>query len=125
MNSAEFKTLREAVGLSVSNVANLANVGERTVRYWEAGRNSPPQEISNRLSDINEMLERSANEAIKIYEEKMPDEVVLYRYVSDKELHKAHKGFKDLPVTVHAALLFRVKHYLNTLSVPVSIEYKQ
>lgn len=44
MNGTEFKTLREACGLTVLDMAKLAisprtseAVGERTIRYWESG----------------------------------------------------------------------------------------
>lgn len=40
MHPAEFKTLREAVGLSISTLVNVIDVDERTLRKWESGKSS-------------------------------------------------------------------------------------
>ena len=125
MNSAKFKTLREAIGLSVTDLATIASVQPRTARYWESGRNVPPEEVSKSLVSIDVMLSHSVEQAIKLYQDKNPDEILLYRYVNAEELHKAHPEFKGLPVSTHAAMLYRVSKRFEEMGVPVSIEYKQ
>ncbi len=123
MNSAEFKTMREAVGLTTGPLAKMAKVDQRTVRYWESGRTKPPEQACKILLDLDAMLNRTKAEAVMLYSEKKPDTVLLLRYRTDKELHKANPDFKGLPVTVHAALLHRLTHHFMSLGVPVSIEY--
>jgi len=124
MNPAKFKTIREAIGLSISELSDIADVQPRTVRYWESGRNTPPDDIAQQLTLIDSILDSQVNHAIAIYQEKKPDEVVLYRYVNCDELYKAHPEFKGLPVTTHAAMLYRALRKFEGIGVPVSIEYK-
>jgi DNA-binding XRE family transcriptional regulator len=46
MTSAELKTLRESLGLSVSWLAAQVGVNERTVNYWESGKTSVPAKVA-------------------------------------------------------------------------------
>jgi len=128
MNSAEFKTLREAVGLSVSHVAKLAGVSERSVRYWESGRTSPPDDVSEQLTDIDAMLNDGVNNTLFFVNEMINKhdtigEFNLVRYRDDKKLWKKHPEFKKLPVAVHAAYLARVKRALEANGDTVNIIY--
>jgi len=128
MNSAAFKTLREAVGLSVSNVAKIAKVGERTVRYWESGRNQPPEDISQRLIEIDNQLEQGVKYTLAFVDEMLAkhgsiDEFNLLRYTDEKQLWKKHPEFKKLPVTTHAAYLARVKRALEDKGAVVNLTY--
>ena len=128
MNSAEFKTAREAVGLSVSQVAKIANVGERTVRYWESGRNKPPADVSKKIIEIDNQLEEGVKNTILFVKEMKEkhgkiDEINLLRYTNDDELWEKHAEFKGMPVTVHAAYLGRVKRELEKQNVVVNLAY--
>ena len=46
MTPAELKTVREACGLPQSWLAHRAQVNERTVRYWESGKSSVPDDVA-------------------------------------------------------------------------------
>jgi hypothetical protein len=55
MTSAEYRTLREACGLSKQNAATFHNVALRTIEHWEAGKNPVPDGAAEelRLLDLN------------------------------------------------------------------------
>lgn len=122
MDSAEFKTLREAVGLSVSQAAGLFDVQERTVRYWESGRNKVPAGVADQITGIDAHLEFMTDEAVRVYWEQKPDAVELYRYRDEDALLAAYPDF-PWPHSVHAAMLYRVMRRLADSGVEVSIRY--
>ena len=57
MTPAELKTLREACGLPQSWLAHQAQVNERTVRYWESGKSSVPDDVAALISRIDAQLD--------------------------------------------------------------------
>lgn len=124
MNSAEFKTLREAVGLSVAQASEIFSVEPRTIRYWESGRNQVPQGVAEEINAIDAKLDFIANEAQHLYWEKKPDEVVLYRYRDLTELLEAQGSFEGWPLSVHAAMLYRTKKLFDLNGIHCSIQYK-
>lgn len=124
MNSAEFKTMREAVGLSVAEAADLFCVEPRTIRHWESGRNSVPEGVASEITAIDSQLDFIVSEALRVYWEQKPDEVVLYRYRDIDELIESQGNFNGWPVSVHAAMLFRAKKLFAHNKIPCQIRYK-
>lgn len=55
MTPAEYRTLREACGLSKQDAATFHNVAPRTIEHWEAGKNPVPDGVAEelRLLDLN------------------------------------------------------------------------
>ena len=51
MTPAELKTIREACGLSQAWLAQRAQVNERTVRYWESGKSTVPDDVATLVLD--------------------------------------------------------------------------
>lgn len=45
MTPAEFKTIRESLGLTAQWIAENAGVKLRTAQYWEAGRMAVPVDV--------------------------------------------------------------------------------
>lgn len=117
MTSAELKTLREACGLSQGWLASRAGVNERTVRYWESGKSTVPDDVAALIAEIDETLDHAAMEAAEqardlVAAHGKPIAVTLFRYASDAELWEARKDMSGLPATCHAALLARARRRL-------------
>lgn len=130
MNSAEFKTLREAIGLSVSDVAKMASVKSRSVQYWESARSQPPDDVCDRLLEIDTQIDAGVRDALAAIEGLLnesggADEITLMRYLDADDLWGAHPEFDGLPVTCHAAYLARVKRALETKGEVVRIVYSE
>ena len=117
MNAAELKTLREACGLSQEWLAQRANVNQRTVRYWESGKSTVPDDAARIISELDVTLSRAAQEALTqarslALVHGKAETVTLFRYASDAELWARRKDMAGLPATCHAALLARARRLL-------------
>jgi transcriptional regulator with XRE-family HTH domain len=64
MTSEELKTLREACGLSQRHLSDMAAVNERTVRYWESGKSTVPEDVEALVAQLDETLETAALAAL-------------------------------------------------------------
>lgn len=131
MNPAELKTMREAVGLSVPDLAALTNVQERTVRYWEAGRNHVPPDVKALVLGIDQQLDYLVDQVRAVVRGQIaghggsPADIVLLRYRENADLWHFLPDFKPLPTTTHGALLARCRAALADLHVKTRIVYME
>lgn len=129
MTSAELKTLREACGLSQAWLATRHGNNLRTVRYWESGKSSVPDDIAHTVTTIDAMLDRGAAQELATAQllraqHDAPEVVELYRYSTDAELWAAHPEMRPLPVMAHAAMLYRAAQLLIDAGFTVQILWK-
>lgn len=130
MTPAELKTMREAVGLSVPDLAALADVQERTVRYWESGRNSVPDDVAAMVLGVDNQLSTLAAQTLTLVREVIdqhgrPEDITLLRYRENADLWHFRPDFKPLPTTTHGALLARCRAALDDLHVKTRIVYME
>lgn len=129
MHPAEFKTLREAVGLSISTLVKVIDVDERTIRKWESGKKQPPQGVVDSLEGIEGLINKTAANIFAQHQESMKNGgqqgVVLERFVEAEDLVAAYPEFEGLPIMSFGVVLFRVRQKFIDLGVPVSIIYKK
>jgi DNA-binding XRE family transcriptional regulator len=129
MHSAEFKTLRESLGLTISTLVKIVDVDERTLRKWEAGKKQPPQGVVDSLVGFDELVNKTTAEIFAFYQESIRNGgqqgVVLERFVEVEDLVKAYPAFERLPTMTFGVVLFRVRQKFIDLGVPVSIIYSK
>lgn len=131
MGPAEFKTLRESLGLTAQWVCNRAGVALRTLRYWEAGeRVKIPKDVCAMLMEVDASFDNAVSHACAQTEglgknHGAPAAVTLLRYRTDADLWRFRSDMKGLPATAHAALLARLRTALVARGVTVSIIYMQ
>lgn len=132
MTPAELKTLREACGLSLPNLAAMSGVQERTARYWESGQSAVPADVSDMISKLDLQLTIAANQAVHVIAEHArahPDQqltdIVLVRYKNDADLHRFRPDMQGLPTTCHAAIIYRTRAALQDADIPTRIVYMQ
>jgi DNA-binding XRE family transcriptional regulator len=127
MHSAEFKTLRESLGLTISTLVKIVDVDERTLRKWEAGKKQPPQGVVDTLIGFDDLVNKTAVEIFTQHQESMKNGgqqgVVLERFVEVEDLVKAFPAFEGLPTMTFGVVLFRVRQRFIDLGIPVSIIY--
>lgn len=128
MTPAELKTTREACGLSQAWLAQRAQVNERTVRYWESGRSTVPDDVATLVAGVDTMLDHAAAQAVEqartmAAAHGTPDAIDLYRYSTDAELWAARADMQGLPATCHAALLARARRQLKAAGFVVRIHW--
>ncbi|MGK4909676.1 helix-turn-helix domain-containing protein [Streptomyces albus] len=114
MTAAEFKVVREFLGLTGDWLAGHLGVSPRTVRHWEQGKYAIPD--SARLEI--EKLERQTGEFVSGIVEKLMDlpdpGVITYR--DDDEYHAAHPEI-PFPAAWHRAVVARVAQEVPALSI--------
>ncbi|NKD46315.1 DUF1870 family protein [Haematospirillum jordaniae] len=128
MSPAEFRTTREALGLTAQWVANFARVSLRTAQYWEEGRRVVPSSVEDALEAIDQALEASITQALEQVDALIdsgngPDEIVLIRYRTDEDLWAFRPDMRPLPASTHAAMLARLRRALRARGVTTFIEF--
>lgn len=123
MHPAEFKTLREAVGLSISTLVKVIDVDERSIRKWESGKKKLPVDVIESLVGIDQLITDTAERAFVEFQKDPKDSVVLERYIEEEDYLNAHPEFEGLPITTYSVVLFRLRQKYMDLGIPVSIEY--
>lgn len=114
MTSAEFRVVREFLGLTGDWLAARLKVTPRTVRLWEQGKHPIPDGIRVEIED----LEARTGEFVTALIDKlldMPDPVVV-TYRSDDQYHAAHPDM-PFPASWHRAVVARVAQETPALSI--------
>ncbi|WP_018588763.1 helix-turn-helix domain-containing protein [Salinispora arenicola] len=105
MSDAEFRVVREFLGLSVEWLASYLGVSVRTVRQWEQGRDPVPEGVRAALEDIERRTDAFVDGLVgKILD--IPDPCVRV-YRSDEEYHAAHPDV-EFPARWHRHVLARI-----------------
>ncbi|MFL0393600.1 helix-turn-helix domain-containing protein [Streptomyces albus] len=114
MTAAEFKVVREFLGLTGDWLAGHLGVSPRTVRHWEQGKYAIPDGVRLEI----EKLERQTGEFVSGIVEKLMDlpdpGVITYR--NDDEYHAAHPEI-PFPAAWHRAVVARVAQEVPALSI--------
>lgn len=124
MRPAEFKTIRENLGLTSAWVADQAGVSMRKVKYAEAGAEGRTR-ISDDLVAFIERLESEADAWIRDMAEKLEGlpAVALVRFADDQELWRFCPEMEPLPAVAYAARLYRLRQLLLANGQRVTIDY--
>ena len=129
MHPAEFKTLRESLGLTISTLVKVIDVDERTLRKWESGKKQPPQGVVDNLVAFDDLVNKTVAEIFTAHQESMKNGgqqgVVLERFVEAEDMAAAYPAFAALPTMTFGVVLFRVRQKFIDLGIPVSIIYKK
>ena len=127
MSPADLKSMRESVGLTVSDLAVMAGVQERTVRYWESGvpgRSGVPDDAAELVTKLDQRLTALADLMLaKVLTQSTPTGAVLIRFKESADLWHFIPDFRGLPVTTHGALLSRCRLALEKLNHRTRIVY--
>lgn len=114
MTPAEFKVVREFLGLTGDWLARHLRVNPRTVRSWEQGRDPIPDGVRLELEE----LERRTAAYVNAYIERLmdvPDPVVV-TYRNDAE-YRAADPDSPFPASWHRAVIARVAQEVPALSI--------
>jgi hypothetical protein len=128
MTSAEFKTYRETLGLTLHHVAVLTQSSLRTASYWESRDSKVPQ----KAKEVVEAIEISINKAVEnmvsivLNENKLSENkqtITLLRYLKDEDLWQFIPDMYPLPVTTHSVMLAKAKQALSEKGFEIQIKY--
>ena len=112
MTSAEYRTLREACGLSQQDAAIFHAVSLRTIGHWETGRNNVPAGAAQELLGLNATIEAGVTNAMTLVAELagqhgQPDAIALTRYRSAADYTGSRPDREGLPHPCHNAMIAR------------------
>jgi transcriptional regulator with XRE-family HTH domain len=124
MHAAEFKTLREAIGLTISTLVKVIDVDERTIRKWESGKKKLPADVIESVVSIDQLLTDTANQLFTELHKPSGESVVLDRFIEEEDLLNAYPQFEGLPMSSYGVVLFRLRQKFIDAGVEVSIQYK-
>ncbi|MFT6327786.1 MAG: transcriptional regulator with XRE-family HTH domain [Bermanella sp.] len=124
MHAAEFKTLREAIGLTISTLVKVIDVDERTIRKWESGKKKLPADVIESVVSIDQLLTDTANQLFTELNKPSGESVVLDRFIEEEDLLNAYPQFEGLPMSSYGVVLFRLRQKFIDAGVEVSIQYK-
>ena len=107
MTAAEFRCLRESLGLTRVQAADLLRVAERTVRRWELGEVAVPDGVAAELWRIVTHTGNVRDEAVNDANESLTDPVVVV-FRSDEDLWYARPSMRGWPASWHRVIAARV-----------------
>ena len=128
MRSADLRTLRESLGLSIEWCTSNARksdkpINNRTWRHWEAGRNQVPRDVSKWIAAIAGKVDMIVAQGVQFISDRKPAKVVLVRYRTDEDLWRFRSDMHGFPTTYHAAILSRIRCDLWKLGISSVVEY--
>jgi hypothetical protein len=128
MTSAEYRTLREACGLSVREAATFHGVGERTVMHWESERNGIPDGAGEELLALNATIQRGVDNILTLAGELTqthgePDTIALTRYRTAADYAGSRADLEGLPWPCHNALVGRAMTALERIGAHVTVAW--
>lgn len=105
MTAAEFRCLREWLGLTTTWTAQRLGVAERTVHRWEAGVMRVPAGVSDAMLALSEQTYDVMNAAVEQLLDTTDPAIETYRTDAD---FREHQPQADWPASWHRALAARV-----------------
>lgn len=105
MTDAEFRTIREFLGLTGDWLAVHLGVNPRTVRSWEQGRYPIPDGVRLAIEDLEARTGAFIGGCVEALMDLPDPGVIVYR--SDAEYHTAHPEI-EFPASWHRAVVARV-----------------
>ncbi|SDL27345.1 DUF1870 family protein [Streptomyces indicus] len=114
MTAAEFKVVREFLGLTGDWLAGHLGVSSRTVRHWEQGKFAIPDGVRLAVEDLEQ---RTAGFVSGIVAKLMdvPDPALI-TYRDDEEYRAAHPDM-EFPASWHRAVIARVAQEVPAVSI--------
>lgn len=114
MTDAEFKVVREYLGLTGDWLAAHLGVSPRTVRHWEQGKYAIPDGVRLALEELEQHTAEAVGQAVEQLMDLPDPGVITYR--SDEEYHAAHPE-AQWPASWHRAVIARVAQEVPALSI--------
>lgn len=114
MTDAEFRVVREHLGLTGDWLAKHLTVNPRTVRSWEQGRDPIPDGVRLAMEELEQRTGAFLDALIPKFLD-LPDPGIL-TYRSDADYHAAHPEI-EFPASWHRALCARIAQEVPGLSI--------
>ncbi len=114
MNSAEFRCVREFLGLTQEALAAALGVADRTIRRWEAGTDLIPDGARLDIEALEESTMRAVLALVGELRDAPDPTAVVYR--TDAEYHAAEPSAR-MPASWHRMVIMRAAQVVEGVSI--------
>ena len=114
MTPAEFKVVREYLGLTGDWLADHLGVSGRTVRHWAPGKYAIPDGVRLEIEDLEARTGQYVSGVIEKLVDIPDPGIITYR--DDDEYHAAHPEI-PFPASWHRAVCARIAQEVPGLSI--------
>ncbi|NUS76721.1 MAG: DUF1870 family protein [Streptomyces sp.] len=114
MTDAEFRVIRDWLGLTGDWLAAHLGVSPRTVRHWEQGKYAIPDGVRLELEDLEARTGAFVDGAVAQLLDLPEPGVITYR--TDAEYHAAHPQI-PFPASWHRAAIARIAQEVPGLAI--------
>ncbi|TNE60887.1 MAG: DUF1870 family protein [Alphaproteobacteria bacterium] len=125
MLPAQFRTLREGLGLSEKDIAMLTLVPEATLKMWEQGVEPIPEGVAGLVADIEREIAARTERGLKAAAAR--DSVTLIRFKNAFDFRKHGPDMVPIPAMLafkcHCALVARLYQRLVAEGRQVAVRY--
>lgn len=128
LSAAEFKTLRQSLGLSLSEAADYLDIrSTRTITAWESGRVDLPDGAAQELLSLQAHMKDGAAAAVMEWRKHKDrcDSVELYRYRSQEDYVDSRSHAEGVPLGAHSKIIEWAAEALRTEGAEVFIMYAE
>ena len=122
MTDAEFKVVREFLGLTGDWLAAHLGVSPRTVRHWEQGKYLIPDGVRLAIEDLEQRTAQFITGCIGQLMDIPDPGVVVYR--TDEDYHAAHPDI-EFPSSWHRACVARIAQEVPALAIAYADRVEQ
>lgn len=122
MTGAEFRTLRDALGLNVDTCCRLFAVADRTVRRWDTGRLPVPEGVARQLLQLDASFDEGAAQSVSMLDHLLEEtpvppgiepQLTLVRYRTDADLARYHPDLGRLGTLSHGMIIDRAARLIR------------
>ncbi|SIC63664.1 Uncharacterised protein [Mycobacteroides abscessus subsp. abscessus] len=119
MTKAQFRALREALGIEPEHVAALLEVDSRNVYRWAKGGNRIPNGVRDELWALHRATEAVIDQTVASYLNSAapPDQLPPLFTYGDEEYHRLQPDHAPLPARFHRICAWRVSSQVAGLAV--------
>lgn len=115
MTAAEFRVVREWLGLTGEQIGMLLGVGDRTVRNWEAGKYPVPDGVREQVERWEAWTAEQVTAGVEAVNA-LADPAI-QTYASDEDYWRAQPQMEPWPARWHRAVVARVAHEVPGLVI--------
>ncbi|MEU0078503.1 DUF1870 family protein [Micromonospora tulbaghiae] len=116
MTDAEFRVVREHLGLNVEWLAAHLGVSDRTIRHWESGRYAIPDGVRLAMEGMEQETTEFVGNAVRALLSSNDTDLTVVTYRTDADFHTAHPN-ADWPASWHRAVVARVAQEVPALAI--------
>lgn len=123
LTAAEYKLIRQSLGLTQEQAAEFHKVkNRRTIVRWEKGDSFISDIACDKILNLAEKVDWTVSQAVELARSADPKETEITLIIYPDSCFKNYAiGFEDLPNSVHQAMIARIYNTLKSLGYEAGV----